>query len=167
RQALAAEREGLDLTTLADAFAEIEEQHETHKVSLDSLTEGLELRKGGVDTLQQQQREAQSALADVRKQAQADRGRLSSLETLQNAAFGQEDGAALGWLKARGLDTATRVGEALVVAEGWENAVETALGQIIEGALVDSPEALVDAIGELDQGRLTLVASAAEPVACA
>src|SRR5690606_10422481 len=139
----------------------------TDMLPLDSLTPGREWRKSGVVTLQGQQREAQSVLVDVRKQAQADRGRLSSLETLQNAALGQEDGAALGWLKARGLDSATRVGEALVVAEGWENAVETALGQIIEGALVDSPEALVDAIGALDQGRLTLVAAGEEPVACA
>ncbi len=167
RQALQSEREGLDLTTLAQAFAELEEQHETHKVSLDNLGDVLELRKSGVDTLQEQQREAQSALADVRKQAQGARGRLSSLETLQNAALGQEDGAALGWLKARGLDSAVRVGEALVVEEGWEDAVETALGQIIEGALVDSPEALVDAIGELDHGRLALVASAEAPVDCA
>ncbi len=167
RQALVAERDGLDLTSLAEAFAELEEQHETHKLSLDSLSDGLESRKGGVDALQQQQREAQSSLADVRKQAQAARGRLSSLETLQNAALGQEDGAALGWLKARGLDSATRVGEALVVEEGWENAVEAALGQLIEGALVDSPEALVDAIGELGDGRLALVASSEEPVSCA
>ncbi len=159
RQTLAAERQGLDLTALTHAFAELEQQHETHKVSLDSLAEGLESRKGGVDTLQQQQREAQSALADVRKQAQESRGRLSSLETLQNAALGQDDGAALRWLKARGLDSAVRVGEALVVEAGWENAVETALGQLIEGALVDSPEALVEALGDLGDGRLALVAA--------
>jgi chromosome segregation protein len=33
------------------------------------------------------------------------------------------------WLKtANGLDRATRLGEALDVDAGWENAVETALG---------------------------------------
>ena len=164
RQALTAERDGLDVATLAEAFAALEEQHETQKVSLDSLAEGLESRKGGVDALQQQQREAQSALADVRHQAQAARGRLSSLETLQNAALGQDDGAARNWLKARGLDSATRVGEALVVAEGWENAVEAALGQLIEGALVDAPEMLVDALGELGEGRMALVASLDTPL---
>ncbi|MEO6171213.1 MAG: chromosome segregation protein SMC [Lysobacter sp.] len=164
RQALTAERDGLDVATLAEAFAALEEQHETQRVSLDSLAEGLESRKGGVDALQQQQREAQSALADVRHKAQAARGRLSSLETLQNAALGQDDGAARNWLKARGLDSATRVGEALVVAEGWENAVEAALGQLIEGALVDAPEMLVDALGELGEGRMALVASLDTPL---
>ena len=94
--------------------------------------------------LQEQQRSTQNQLAEVRKQAQTSRGRLSSLETLQHAALGQEQGAALSWLKARGLDSAQRVGEALSVEAGWENAVESALGQLIEGVLVEAPEALVD-----------------------
>src|SRR5690606_11497833 len=67
----------------------------------------------------------------------------------------------------RGLDSASRVGAALVVQEGWENAVETAVGQLIEGVLVDSPEALVDALGELGEGRLALVASRDEPFSAA
>ncbi len=159
REALTAERAGLDLSTLAEAFAEIEENHETRKLSLDSLTDELERRKATVDQLQEEQRAAQAGLADVRKQAQAARGRLSSLETLQHAALGQEQGAALGWLQARGLESAARVGEMLVVEEGWENAVESALGQLIEGVLVESPESLVDAIGELGEGRLALVAA--------
>ncbi|HEU4774660.1 MAG TPA: chromosome segregation protein SMC [Lysobacter sp.] len=159
REALTAERAGLDLASLAEAFAALEEDHEARKLSLDSLTDAMESRKAGVDQLQEQQRAAQSGLADVRKQAQAARGRLSSLETLQHAALGQEQGAALGWLQARGLDSAARVGEMLVVEEGWENAVESALGQLIEGVLVESPESLVDAIGELGEGRLALVAA--------
>ncbi|MFD0738034.1 chromosome segregation protein SMC [Lysobacter koreensis] len=157
RELLGNERTGLDLSALAEAFAGLQEQHETRKLSLDSLTEELETRKGGVDALQQQQRAMQTELAEVRKNAQAARGRLSSLETLQHAALGQEQGAALSWLKARGLDSAARVGETLVVEAGWENAVEGALGQLIEGVLVEAPEALVDAIGELGEGRLTLV----------
>ena len=59
--------------------------------------------------------------------------------------------------KARGLDSAARVGEKLQVDAGWENAVEGALGQLIEGVLVEAPEALVDALGDLGEGRLTLV----------
>ncbi|AWV07147.1 chromosome segregation protein SMC [Marilutibacter maris] len=157
REALASERSGLDLDALSEAFTALEEQHETQKLSLDSLTEALEARKATLAEVQEQQRSTQGELAEVRKQAQAARGRLSSLETLQNAALGQEQGAALEWLRARGLDSAARVGESLQVEAGWENAVEGALGQLIEGVLVESPEALVDAIGELGDGRLALV----------
>ena len=77
-------------------------------------------------------------------------------------ALGQEQGAAAQWLKAQGLDSAARVGERLAVEAGWENAVEAALGQLIEAVIVDAPEQLVDALGELGEGRLALVSSAAD-----
>ena len=162
REGLGTERTGLDLDALAEAFSVLEQQHETRKLALDSLGDELATRKAGVDNLQEQQRAAQSDLADVRKQAQAARGSLSSLETLQHAALGQEQGAALSWLQARGLDSAARVGEKLVVEAGWENAVEGALGQLIEGVLIEAPGALIDsglidALSELGEGRLTLV----------
>ena len=157
REQLNNERSALDLNTLAEAFAGLELQHEERKAALDGLSEDLETRKQGVVGVQDQVRNAQAELADVRKQAQAARGRLSSLEALQHAALGQEQGAAVAWLKQRGLDSAARVGEVLKVESGWENAVEGALGQLIEGVLVDAPEALVDALGELGEGRIALV----------
>jgi chromosome segregation protein len=161
REQLASERASLDLAALAEAFAGIEVRHEEQKASLDTLGGELEHRKQAVTELQDQQRTAQAELAEVRKQAQEKRGRLSSLETLQHAALGQEQGAAIEWLRQHGLDSAARVGERLQVEAGWENAVEGALGQLIEGVLVDSPEALVEALGDLGEGRLALVASAA------
>ena len=167
REALSGERMGLDLEALAASFAEAFEKHETQKASLDGLNLDLETRKQGVTELQDQQRTAQSELAEVRKRAQEARGRLSSLETLQQAALGQEQGAAVAWLKARGLDDARRVGESLQVEAGWENAVESALGQLIEGVLVEAPETLVDALGELGEGRIALVASDNESISFA
>ncbi len=158
REALAAERAGLDLESLAEAFEQSQIEHETRKTALDGLNELLEARKQEVAGIQEQQRGAQAELAEVRKQAQAARGRLSSLETLQQAALGQEQGAAVAWLRARGLDSAARVGERLVVEDGWENAVESALGQLIEGVLVDAPEQLVEALADLGEGRIALVA---------
>ena len=159
REALSGERSGLDLDVLAAAFEQVREQHDTQKASLDSLNADLETRKTGLGEMQEQQRAAQGELAEVRKQAQSARGRLSSLETLQHAALGQEQGAAVAWLKARGLDSSARVGERLDVDAGWENAVEGALGQLIEGVLVDAPESLVHALGELGEGRIALVSA--------
>ena len=57
--------------------------------------------------------------------------------------------------------------EKLTVEAGWENAVEGALGQLTEGVLVDSPEALVDALGELGDGRIALVSGDRSDGACA
>ncbi|MES2859150.1 MAG: chromosome segregation protein SMC [Pseudomonadota bacterium] len=159
REQLGAERTGLDLAALAEAFASIQQQHDGQKSSLDGLNGDVESRKQAVSALQEQQRTQQTELAELRKQAQAARGRLASLETLQHAALGQEQGAATKWLQAHGLDSAARVGERISVDAGWENAVEGALGQLIEAVLVDTPEALVAALGELGEGRLALVSS--------
>ncbi len=159
RQQLGSERAGLDLDALAATFAQLEQQHEGQKTALDTLTAQVDARKQASTQAQERQRQAQAELADVRKQTQAARGRLASLETLQAAALGQEQGAASQWLQAHQLEAATRVGECLQVDAGWENAVEAALGQLVEGVLVDSPEQLVDALSELGEGRLALVAA--------
>lgn len=160
REQLVAERGALDLDALSGAYESLALRHEEQKAALESLGEALETRKQAAVDLQDQQRASQGELSDVRKQAQEARGRLSSLETLQHAALGQEQGAAVEWLRQRGLDSAARVGERLVVEPGWENAVEGALGQLIEGVLVDAPEALVDALSDLGEGRIALVAGA-------
>src|SRR5690606_22214437 len=106
---------------------------------LDQLGEALEQRKAALGGLQDQQRQAQSELADVRKATQAARGRLSSLEALQHAALGQEKNVALDWLKTQGLAANPRLGEAVQVEPGWDTAVETVLGSLIEAVTVDAP----------------------------
>jgi len=164
REALQAERSGLDVDALEAVFEQLHVQHDTQKSALEELGEQVELRKQEVAAVQEQQRGTQNELAELRKQGNGVRGRLASLETLQQAALGQEQGAAVAWLKARGLDSGARVGERLQVEAGWENAVESALGQLIEGVLVDAPEHLVDALGELGEGRIALVADDNAPL---
>ncbi|MFL6586906.1 MAG: chromosome segregation protein SMC [Luteimonas sp.] len=164
REQLQAERGGLDLEALSEAFADLQIRHDEQKAALDTLGDDLETRKAAAVDLQDAQRGAQEELSVVRKQAQEARGRLSSLETLQNAALGQEQGAAVEWLRQRGLDASARVGERLRVESGWEFAVESALGQLIEGVLVEGdgvPSELVDALGELGESRLALVSAEA------
>lgn len=161
RQALKAERATLDLDALAAAYQALFEEHQTKLAALEELNQIVAQRKQAVDGFSEQQRTLQTELAEVRKTAQAARGRLSSLETLQQAALGQEQGAAVAWLKAHGLDSARRVGEALSVEAGWEDAVEGALGRLIEGVLVQSPETLVEALAELGEGRIALVSAEA------
>lgn len=157
REALAAERAALDLEALAEAFATLQIDHDERRTGLQTLTEDVEQRKQAVQALQDEARATQSDLAEVRKQVQEKRGRLAALEALQHAALGQEQGAAVAWLRARGLESAVRVGEALQVESGWEAAVESALGQLIEGVLVQAPDTLAEALAELDEGRLALV----------
>ncbi|MBB5208345.1 chromosome segregation protein SMC [Chiayiivirga flava] len=163
RDTLATERGTLDLATLTEALDRLTEDHDAQRQGLDALGDQLDERKRHVAALQEQQRGRQADLAEARKQGQTARGRLASLEALQHAALGQEKGAAQEWLQANGLDRAPRLGESLTVESGWETAVETVLGALLEAATVDAPETLLPAVADFAQGRLALVSNDATP----
>ncbi|HET6602778.1 MAG TPA: chromosome segregation protein SMC [Xanthomonadaceae bacterium] len=159
REALEGERGGLGLDALAASLAEASERHEQEGAALEQRASEVERRKGLVAELTEAQRAQQAELAEVRKQVQAARGRLSSLEALQHAALGLEQGGGSAWLSARGLGGSARLGEVLDVDAGWETAVESVLGVLLEGAVVDRLEGHLDALALLQEGRLALVES--------
>lgn len=157
REAMVTERAGLDVSTLSDALEALALDHETKRAGLDALAELLETKKATLLEIQEQQRAQQTELADVRKQVQGARGRMASLEALQHAALGQEKNAALEWVKAQGLAEAPRLGEVLQVEPGWETAVETVLGHLLEAVVHDAPQDLQQALAALSQGRVAVV----------
>ncbi len=163
REALESERGGLDVTALEAAFEQLQSDHDLQRAGLDTLGDSLDERKQAVAVQQEQQRRLQNELSETRKTGEAARGRLSSLEALQHAALGQDQGAAQAWLTQQGLDHAQRLGEVLSVEAGWEAAVEIVLGQLIEAALVDSPAQLLPAVADFASGRLALFNATREP----
>ncbi len=160
--ALATERTALDVDALQVALTAMQAEHASGRASLDGLSDALDARKQGVTALQEQQRTRQADLAECRKSVQTARGRLSSLEALQHAALGQEKGAGVEWLKQHGLDRSPRLGEVLDVEAGWETAVETVLGALLEAVTVDAPQNWLEAATALKSGRLALVSNAIE-----
>ena len=157
REVLSAERAALDTSALAQSLAEARGQHDRDKSGLDALAAQLEGRKSALGSQQERQRAMQAELSETRKQIQAARGRLSSLEALQHAALGQEKNVALDWLKQQGIDGQPRLGEMLQVEQGWETAVETVLGSLLEAVAVERPGDWLDALASLGQGRVSLV----------
>jgi len=160
REILAGERSGLDVAALAQTLGTVTAELERQRADVETLAAQLEQRKQAQSALLERQRNAQSELAELRKQQQAARGRLASLEALQHAALGQEQSAALAWLHAQGLADAQRLGALLSVAPGWETAVESVLGVLLEAVVVESSEACAEALATLDAGRVALVSQA-------
>jgi chromosome segregation protein len=104
REALAAERAGLDVDALEEAFEQLHLQHDTQKTALDELSEDVELRKQAWRRCRNS-----SAMARTNWPNCASRPMACAVAwrwKLQQAALGQEQGAAVAWLKARGLDSA-------------------------------------------------------------
>ncbi len=84
------------------------------------------------------------------------RGRLSSLETLQQAALGQRSDRVSGWLESQGLNEAPRLAQQIQVESGWEHAVETVLGSYLEAVCVDGLDDAERMLTGLEQGAISL-----------
>ena len=160
REALDTERRATDIDALNAAAEQLDVEHDTQRERVETLGTLLDQHKAGHEKVLEQERQVQSALNEARQQLQSARGRQASLEALQHAALGQEETAASGWLKRLGLDGARRLGAALRVESGWEQAVETVLAGLLDGVLVDDPAALASELAELGEADLAVLAQA-------
>ena len=107
-------------------------------------------------------RELIETLNACRQQQQQKQGRLASLEALQQAALGEDKQDIRAWLTERGVADSGRLAQKLQVESGWEIAVETALGDFLEGFIVEQPLGRVAVIAGLEAGNLALLADGGE-----
>jgi len=147
------------LLAAAPVAAELEELQAAEQAMAEELAERQEIlaaMDSRIATLRQEQRRLTAELHAARERLQAGRGRLASLEALQEAALGRRDGAVAAWLQARQLESAPRLAECLAVETGWEQAAETVLGEHLEAVCVPGLDILATALHELEQGNLIL-----------
>lgn len=101
------------------------------------------------------------ALDQSRARVQEDRGRLASLEALQQAALGHQDDQVQQWLRGAELENAPRLGETISADADWQLAVETVLGEYLQAICVGGVDAVAAVLGSFEQGRLILVDASA------
>ncbi|WP_435106572.1 chromosome segregation protein SMC [Arhodomonas sp. AD133] len=132
-----------------------EEQAEALAEQAEDLRDALSRSQEAVTELEEHNDE----LTDEHNNAQGEhhrlQARLTSLETLQEAALGDDDATAR-WLADNGLDAQERLAHHLRVAPGWERAVEVVLGEHLQAVLVDRLDGCLDAVSALDAGSLVL-----------
>jgi len=145
-ETLHAEKKAADFDALNEQVRSLSAEHDTHRGKVETYTKLLDERRVAHEQVLESERTNAAALNEARTELQRQRGRLASLEALQHAALGQEKSAAGEWLARLGFDKARRLGEALQVNEGWETAVETVLGGLLEGVLTEAP---LDHAGDL------------------
>jgi chromosome segregation protein len=155
------ERLRLEQDSLADAgiLEELEALHPAEQAAAEALAtmqQALAEVEAGIADRRQRQRQLTAELHATQEQVQSGRGRLASLEALQEAALGRRDSAVNHWLKARELEQAPRLAECLSVASGWEQAAETVLGEHLEAVCVPGLDTLAVMLHELEEGHLRL-----------
>jgi chromosome segregation protein len=139
-----------EISVLSEQLAELELEVESAQHQIDELLTEIESRR------ERNQRDS-GELDRLRSDLQRMRGRRASLEALQQAALGQQSGAANDWLKKQGLSGHARLAEQLQVKAGWQTAVETVLGEQLQAVCVDNIASISAAIAELAKGKITLV----------
>ena len=146
KDAAAAAAARQEIKTLESQLAELQAR------GRDSVAE-LERRRAAYDEISEQQNRCRGALQQLL-------GRQASLQALQEAAAGEDDGEFKDWLAKRGLHQRPRLGDSMQVEAGWEAAVETVLGDALHSIPVagsDGFKRLASALGDVPGGRLALV----------
>ena len=116
----------------------------------------LEEKKNQIVQLRDSVHSSNTQLDESRGKLQDLRGRSASLEALQQAALGKEEGAVTQWLNNQHLQDAPRLAEELDVETGWAKAAECVLGEHLEAVCVDGVDPLADVLESFEEGTLTL-----------
>ncbi len=155
---LGAERQGLSTAVLETALERLVGEEETLRAACDEANRASEAVWGQVQGLREQNQTVASELDDQRGKLQRDRGRLTSLEALQEAALGNSDQVS-GWLESQRLSSRPRLAQSLEVEPGWERAVETVLGAYLQAVCVDDFESVAASLSDLPEGGITLLSA--------
>lgn len=156
-QVLRGEREQLDVEPLSRGIL----ARETELADLDAdhqrLQQDLDTRLAELRAQREQVHASAAALDRCRSEQQQLRGRLASLQALQQSALGKDQSPVLDWLKVRGLAELPRLAQELNVESGWETAVETVLQGYLDAVCVDDAVAMLSDAAAIESGALALV----------
>jgi len=135
---------------LAEQLAELDLAVEEKRQHSQGLGEQLEEARSESNQLADQ-------LDQARTRLQSLRGRHASLDALQQAALGEKSQAVTHWLEQHQLAGEPRLAERLRVLDGWDRAVETALGAHLQAVCLEGLDAVSETLGQLTQGELILL----------
>jgi len=131
-------------------------KHEEARHKLEALTATL----GGLADRITSQRAGEQHLSDEiekqRGQLESCRGQLQTLESVQDAALGNNEESVASWLEHSGLQDKPRLVQGLEVEPRWSRAAETVLGDFLQAVCVDDPDRWVSSLPE---AHLALVAT--------
>jgi chromosome segregation protein len=159
------ERQALSFAEVEQRLEALVAQEERLAAAGENAARALETVWAQIQQLREQEKRISIELDQLRESLQTDRGRLTSLEALQEAALGKSTEQVNRWLQAQTLDERRRLAQDLVVETGWERAVETVLGPFLQAVGIDSIDTVAGSLAALTEGGLTLIESDGAPVA--
>ncbi|MGZ8180830.1 MAG: chromosome segregation protein SMC [Methylobacter sp.] len=136
--------------------------------SLDAGIEIIEMQRAEfhqqLEDLHQQIREQRQQIKQYhdelhtrRLEMQSVKGKITSLELLQQHAMGKDNKHLSAWLTSVDLAENRRLAEFLDVQSGWDKAVETVLGSYLEAICIQSADQVIPGLQRLTDESLILV----------
>ncbi|MEO8465090.1 MAG: chromosome segregation protein SMC [Gammaproteobacteria bacterium] len=151
------ERGGLSFEDLEQRLDTLIRHEDRLSAGCDDAVRALDTVWQQIQQLRDQETKVSAHLDQLREQVQTERGRLTSLEALQEGALGKSSEQVNHWFKNQSLDERRRLAQDLVVENGWERAVETALGPYLQAVRIKSLDGLATTLADLTDGGLALI----------
>ncbi|WP_049629984.1 chromosome segregation protein SMC [Cellvibrio sp. pealriver] len=146
------------IAQLTEQLAELDLVADEKRTQLDTFTEQL-------DTTRNTNNQLINELDQARSKLQTMRGRHASLEALQQAALGEKNKAVTQWLEHNNLTGNSRLAELVSVADGWDKALETVLGNTLQAVCIDQVDTVAGLLENLTQGEVVLFDTHAQSAA--
>jgi chromosome segregation protein len=139
----------VEMESLDQAIVLIEEQRE--QLQLDLASVHLSIKE-----LRLQIKACHDTLHQDRSELHAVKGKVTSLELLQQHAMGKDKQKLSHWLDRMALIENQRLAEFIEVDTGWDAAVETVLGTYLEAVCIDNADQFIAELSSLSDASLTL-----------
>lgn len=165
-QKLSEERATIDYSELQSTHQSLQEKIEVAQETVQAQETSLREQQDELREQRTQNQQQAQTLDELRMSLQQHRGRMASLEALQQAALGQTS-SATKWLEQNDLAKQPRLAQQLDVDSGWERAVEAVLGSYLEAVCVDGIDRLKADLLSLQEGQLIFLEQKASSPASA
>jgi len=157
RQKLDEASSGASADDLKANFDELTAQEQRKRQARDEFDRHLTDIADKIRKLREQDGKLTRLVDERLSSLQEAEGKFASLEALQKAALGEGDEGVQEWLESSGLDSNRKVAQTLDVADGWEKAVETVLGDYLQAICVNDITPVTESIAKLRSGNLTIL----------
>ncbi len=138
-----------DIETLDADIEIIGFQRDSHQAQLEQLHHQIREQR-------QQVKQLHDSLHTRRSESHSIKGKITSLELLQQHAMGKDNKNLGTWLESMNLGENLRLAEFLEVESGWDTAVETVLSNYLEAICMPNAEPVIPGLSSLTNESLTL-----------
>ncbi|MFA6051474.1 MAG: chromosome segregation protein SMC [Methylobacter sp.] len=159
---LNAERAELSSSQLQIEIERLDTGIELIETQRADLHKQLEAIHQNIREQRQQVKHFHDELHTRRSELQSVKGKITSLELLQQHAMGKDNKHLSAWLESVSLDNKQRLAEFLEVEAGWDVAVETVLGSYLEAICIESADQIIPGLQRLTDESLTLLETKAK-----